>query len=79
MNTEMEIDVFLKSFADQFDETDATEITAATEFHELEEWDSLIALAVLNMTEKKFGKKITFDEMKKCVTVEDLFNVIVAK
>ena len=79
MNTEMEIDVFLKSFADQFDETDATEITAATEFHELEEWDSLIALAVLNMTEKKFGKKITFDEMKNCVTVEDLFNVIVAK
>ena len=75
----MEIDVFLKSFADQFDETDANEITAATEFHELEEWDSLIALAVLNMTEKKFGKKITFDEMKKCVTVEDLFNLIVAK
>ena len=41
--------------------------------------DSLIALAVLNMTEKKYGKKITFDEMKKCVTVEDLFNVIAAK
>jgi len=44
----------------------------------LDEWDSLIALAVLNMTEKKYGKKITFDDMKKCDTVEDLFNVIVA-
>ena len=75
----MEINEFLKSFADQFDDTDASEIQASTEFHELEEWGSLIALAVLNMTEKRYGKKITFDEMKQCVTVEDLFNVIVAK
>ncbi len=75
----MEINDFITNFADQFDDTDASEIQATTEFHELEEWDSLIALAVLNMTEKKYGKKVTFDEMKKCVTVEDLFNVIAAK
>ena len=75
----MELKDFIANFADQFDDTDASEIQASTEFHDLEEWDSLIALAVLNMTEKKYGKKITFDEMKKCVTVEDLFNVIAAK
>jgi acyl carrier protein len=75
----MEIKDFIANFSHQFDETDASEIQSSTEFHELEEWDSLIALAVLNMTEKKYGKKITFDEMKACVTVEDLFNVIVAK
>lgn len=75
----MELKNFLIDFADQFDDTDASEIQADTEFHELEEWDSLVALAILNMTEKKYGKKITFDEMKKCVTIEDLFNVIAAK
>lgn len=75
----MELKDFIANFADQFDETEPEEIQANTEFHELEEWDSLIALAVLNMTEKKYGKKITFDEMKKCVTVEDLFNFIAAK
>ena len=75
----MELKDFIANFADQFDDTDASEITAGTEFHNLEEWDSLIALAVLNMTEKKYGKKITFDEMKKCDTVEDLYNVIAAK
>ena len=75
----MELKDFIANFADQFDETDTEVIMANTEFHDLEEWDSLIALAVLNMTEKKFGKKITFDDMKKCVTVEDLFNKIVAK
>ena len=75
----MEISDFIVNFADQFDDTEASEIQADTEFHELEEWDSLIALAVLNMTEKKYGRKITFDEMKVCVTVEDLFNVIATK
>ena len=72
----MELNVFLANFADQFEDTDLEEITADSKFHDFDEWDSLIALAVLNMTEKKYGKKITFDEMKKCVTVTDLFNLI---
>lgn len=75
----MELNDYIASFADQFEDTDPEEINAATKFHNLDEWDSLVALAVLNMTEKKYGKKITFDEMKACVTVEDLFNVTVAK
>ena len=75
----MELKDYVADFADQFEDTDVEEIQANTVFHDLDEWDSLIALAVLNMTEKKYGKKITFDDMKKCVTVEDLFNVIVAK
>ena len=72
----MEMKDFIANFADQFEDTDPEEITADSKFHDFDEWDSLIALAVLNMTEKKYGKKITFDEMKKCVTVMDLFNLI---
>ena len=75
----MELKDFIANFANQFEDTDPEEITAETKFHDLEEWDSLIALAVLNMTEKKYGKKITFDEMKACETIENLFNVIAAK
>ena len=75
----MEINDYLKNFADQFEDTDPSEITAETAFHDLEELDSLIALAVLNMTEKKYGKSITFDEMKVCVTVNDLFNLVSKK
>lgn len=75
----MELNDYLQNFVEQFEDTDPCEITASTAFHDLDEWDSLIALAVLNMTEKKFGKKITFDEMKACVTVEDLFNVVASK
>lgn len=75
----MEINEYVKDFADQFEDTDSGEITAETVFHDLEEWDSLIALAILNMTEKKYGKSISFDEMKVCVTVNDLFNLVSKK
>ena len=75
----MELKDFVANFADQFEDTDPEEITAEAKFHDFDEWDSLIALAVLNMTEKKYGKKITFEEMKKCVTVNDLFTLIEKK
>ena len=75
----MELNDFIKNFADQFEDTDPEEITAEAKFHDFDEWDSLIALAVLNMTEKRYGKKITFDEMKDCVTVNDLFTLIEKK
>lgn len=75
----MELNDFIKRFADQFEITSPEEIRAETVFHDLDEWDSLIALAVLNMSEKIYGKRLSFDEMKMCITVEDLFNVIASK
>lgn len=75
----MELKDFVKEFAFQFDDTDPEEIDASTEFHELEEWSSMIGLSVLNMIEKKMGKHITFDDMKAAVTVEDLYNACLAK
>lgn len=75
----MDLNEFVKEFAYQFDDTEPEEIEATTEYHELEEWSSMIALSVLNMVEKKCGKHITFDDVKTAVTVEDLYNTIQAK
>ena len=75
----MELKNYIIDFAEQFEDTDPNEIKADTLFHDLDEWDSLVALAVLNMTEKRYGKKINFDEMKQCATVEDLFNLVASK
>ena len=75
----MDIQTYIKEFADQFEETDASLFTEDTAFHELDEWDSLIALAVLNMTQKKFGKKITFGEMRICSTIGELYKIVESK
>jgi len=75
----MELKEFIKIFAEQFDDTDASEITATTVFHDLEEWGSLTAMGVIAFVKTEYGKTITGKEMKECVTVEDLFNLISSK
>lgn len=75
----MELNNFVKNFAEQFDDTDASEITASTEFHDLEEWSSLTGMSVIAMARTLYGKTITGKEIRECDTVEDLFNLIASK
>lgn len=75
----MEINEFVANFAEQFDDTDASEIQADTEFHELDEWGSLTGMGVIAMVKTTYGKTITGKEIRECVTVEDLFNLVASK
>lgn len=75
----MELDQFIANFANQFDDTDASEITSSTEFHLLEEWSSLTGMGVIAMAKTEYGKTITGKEIRECETVEDLFKLIASK
>lgn len=70
---------FLKNFANQFDDTDVNEIVFETNFRDLEEWSSLVALAVLNMIGKKYGVILKPDEMKQTTTIQELFDLVNSK
>lgn len=70
---------FVELFAEQFDETDATEIQASTVFHDLDEYSSLIALSIIAMIDEEFDVTIKGDDMRASVTVEDLYNKVVEK
>lgn len=72
----MNIDNFISAFADQFDDTDISELTPDCEFHELDEWGSLTGMSVIAMVKTQFGKTITGKELRECVTIEDVFNLI---
>lgn len=75
----MELEDFVLRFADQFDDTDASEIQAFTRFHDLDEWSSLTAMCVIALAKAECGKTITGAELKTCMTVEDVFNLIATK
>ena len=60
----MELQKFIEYFTEQFDDTDASEITATTAFHDLEEWSSLTAMGVIAFVKTEYGKTITGKEMK---------------
>ena len=72
----MEIKDFIENFAEQFDDTDASEITAATEFKTLDEWSSFIALSVIAMVDEEYDVALKGDDIRNANTVEELFNVV---
>lgn len=75
----MEIKNFIENFAEQFDETDASEIQAETHYQDLDEWSSLTAMSIIAMAKTQYGKAITGKEIRSCETVQDLFDLIQSK
>ena len=73
------LEVFVELFAEQFDDTDPSTIKAETVFHELEEWSSLIGLSIIAMVDEEFDIALKGDDVKSSVTVEDLYNKVLAK
>ena len=72
----MELKDFVEKFADQFDDTDASEVKAETVFKELEEWSSLIALSIIAMVDEEYDVTIKGDDIRNSNTIEDLFNLV---
>ena len=72
----MEIQEFINNFANQFDDTDASEFKAETNFRDLDEWTSFLALAIMAMIKSEYDVAVTAQEMRDAQTVQDLFNVV---
>lgn len=75
----MELKEFIANFAEQFDDTDASEISASTNFRDLDEWGSLTGMSVIAMVKAVYGKTVTSAEIRLCNTVEELFNLVAEK
>ena len=70
----MNITEFIENFADLFDDTDTSTFAPETEFRELDEWTSMLALSTLAMVSEEYDVELTADEMRNAQTIEDLFN-----
>ena len=73
------LDEFVALFAEQFDQTDPETITASTVYHDIDEWSSLIGLSVIAMVDEEFDIALKGDDIKNSITVEDLYNKVIAK
>lgn len=74
-----DLNEFVELFAEQFDETDAAEFAAQTEFKSLDEWSSLTALSIIAMVDEEFDVTIKGDDIRNANTIEDLYNLISSK
>ena len=75
----MTLDEFVQAFAEEFDDTDMSEFKADTEFKNLDEWSSLVALSIIAMVDDQMDKVITGADIRGSKTIEDLYNIALAK
>jgi acyl carrier protein len=75
----MEIEEFIQLFAEQFDETEESEFKLETEFRQLEEWDSMVALMVIAMVDEEYNVKLSGDDIRNSNTIQDLMDVVASK
>jgi len=72
----MTLDEFVKAFAAEFDDTPAEQFTPETNYRELDEWGSLIALSVISMIDDEMGVEITGADLRNSKTIEELYNLV---
>ena len=75
----MKIELFISSFEELFDELVDGPITTETEFKELDDWDSLVALSLIAMVDELYGLKLNGDDIRQSNTIAELFLLISQK
>ena len=75
----MELEKFIENLFSQFEETEFSTFHTDTEFKELEEWSSLVALSVIAMVDEEYDVSIKGDEILNSTTIEDLYNIVKSK
>ena len=75
----MDKNKFLENFVEQFEETDVNCITFDTNFKELDEWSSLMALSVIAMVDEEYEVRIKGDDIRNASSVNDLFNIVASR
>ena len=75
----LEITTFIQDFEQLFDEVEQGTITQDTVIRDLDEWSSLIALTLIAMADENYEIKLTGDDIRTSVTVNDVYQKIIGK
>ena len=72
----MEIKEFIEKFAEVIEVENVDALTAETEIRNLDEWSSLSVMLLIAFFDEEFEKEIGGTDIKKCDTIQDLFNLV---
>lgn len=75
----MDLNEFVKHFAEQFDEIPPETFKPTTVFKDVEDWSSLTALSIIAMVDEEMEQRITGADIRNSNTIEDLFLLIQSK
>ena len=71
----MDVQKFIENFAEAID-IEASELTAETEFRNLDEWDSVAYISVIAMMDEEYDIQIEMAQFKQLKTLGDIAEYI---
>jgi acyl carrier protein len=75
----MTVEIFIKELQEEvFMETEISLMTPESNFKDLDEWDSLTALSLIAHFDFNLGKKLSGDQIKNAVIIQELYNIATA-
>ena len=72
----MTIEEFVEKVQDELQDTPAEQITADTNYKELDEWGSLTSLSLISMIEEEYDKLITGADVRARNSVRELWEYV---
>jgi acyl carrier protein len=72
----MTIEGFIEKIEDAIDTLPKGALKPDTNYREMAEWSSMHALIIIALVDTDYNVTINGNDIRKCVTVNDLFNVI---
>ena len=74
----MDINTFIKDFAEAIEVEDVSALTPETEFHDPDEWTSLSVIIVIAFLDEQFDKQVNEVAIRKADTIQDLYDLATA-
>jgi acyl carrier protein len=75
----MNIEKFVREFADQYDEISTDDFSPETKFKENDEWSSMTALSVIALVDDSYSVRLTGDDVRKSTTIKDIYDIVASK
>jgi len=73
----MKMDAFIANVREQYEMLeDDVVLIAGTEFKELDDWDSLVALSIIAMADDEYEVTVTGDDIRSVSTIQELHDLI---
>ena len=72
----MTLEEFVEKVQDELQETPVEQITADTNYKELDEWGSLASLSLISMIEEEYDKLITGADVRARNSVKELWEYV---
>lgn len=75
----MELIKFIEHLVNVFEDADPKTIKPEVKFRDLEGYSSIVALAIIAMVDEEYNVKLKGDDIRRAITIEDLYNIISSK